>query len=123
MPWKRRPSGPPGGSPTGRPAGISPRDNGTTRRSLEMQNPDYLIEGHVFDCYSPKPDTKVRNVWTEVSKKVADDQTQRVVLNLQDWRGDLSAMRTQFDDWPMPGLKEAVALTRNGSLVQIVPRH
>ena len=87
------------------------------------KTPDYLIEGHVFDCYSPTPPKAVRGVWTEVSKKVDAAQTQRVVLNLQDWRGDLTALRKQFNDWPIPGLKEVVAVSRSGAIIQIVPRH
>jgi hypothetical protein len=87
------------------------------------KTPDYLIEGHVFDCYSPTPPKPVRGVWTEVSTKVGDSQTQRVVLNLQEWQGDLAALRKQFDDWPIPGLKELAAVTRSGAIIQIVPRH
>jgi hypothetical protein len=86
------------------------------------KDPDYLIEGHVFDCYSPTPSKNVRGVWSEVSVKVADSQTQRVVLNLHDWRGDLPAMQKQFDDWPIAGLKEVVAVTRSGAIVQIARR-
>ena len=93
-------------------------DAGNSRKT-----PDYLIEGHVFDCYSPTPPKAVRGVWTEVSKKVDAAQTQRVVLNLQDWRGDLTALRKQFNDWPIPGLKEVVAVSRSGAIIQIVPRH
>ncbi|MEV0005629.1 hypothetical protein AB0H28_25555 [Micromonospora sp. NPDC050980] len=86
------------------------------------KNPDYLIEGHVFDCYSPTASKPVRGIWSEVSHKVGEQQTQRVVLNLQDWRGDLVALRKQFDDWPIPGLTELVAVTTSREIVQIVRR-
>jgi hypothetical protein len=86
------------------------------------KNPDYLIEGHVFDCYSPTASKPVRGIWSEVSQKVDEQQTQRVVLNLQDWRGDLVALRKQFDDWPITGLKELVAVTPGHAIVQIVRR-
>ncbi|MBO4210392.1 hypothetical protein [Micromonospora echinofusca] len=86
------------------------------------KSPDYLIEGHVFDCYAPTPPKTVRGVWGVVSQKVDKGQTQRVVLNLEDWRGDLADLRKQFDDWPVPGLKELVAVTRSGAIVQIVRR-
>ncbi|BCJ61588.1 hypothetical protein [Micromonospora endophytica] len=84
--------------------------------------PDYLIEGHVFDCYSPTPTKGVRGVWTEVSEKVTSQQTQRVVLNLHDWRGDLGALQKQFNDWPVHHLKELTAVTRHGEIIQIVRR-
>lgn len=67
------------------------------------KDPDYLVEGHVFDCYSPSEKRSVRNVWSGVSEKIEDGQTQRVVLNLRDWRGDLGALHKQFDDWPVNG--------------------
>jgi hypothetical protein len=86
------------------------------------KNPDYLIEGHVFDCYSPGEGKPVRNVWSEVRKKIDEEQTQRVVLNLRDWGGDLGALRKQFDDWPVDGLKELAVVTSAGKIVQIVPR-
>ncbi|WP_204038488.1 hypothetical protein [Micromonospora qiuiae] len=86
------------------------------------KDPDYLVEGHVFDCYSPTPGKPVRGVWSEVRTKVDKGQTQRVVLNLHDWHGDLTALRAQFDNWPIERLKELVAVTPNGAIVQIVRR-
>ncbi|MEV6850468.1 hypothetical protein [Actinoplanes sp. NPDC051411] len=83
-------------------------------------DPDYLVEGRVFDCYSPSPVKKVRGVWSEVWVKVVTRrQTQRVVINMADWPGDLSALRKQFADWPIPGLKEAKAITPSGDIVQL----
>jgi hypothetical protein len=89
------------------------------------KDPDYLLEGRVFDCYSPvNPDKAVRGIWTQAKIKVDDGQTQRVVVNLDDWRGDMSALRKQFADWPIPGLKEVKAITRDGDIVQIdLPPH
>lgn len=86
------------------------------------KDPDYLIEGHVFDCYAPTPNKAVHGFWTEVSGKVTNQQTQRVTLNLHDWRGDLPALQKQFDDWPLPHLKELTAVTRQGEIIQIVRR-
>ncbi len=84
--------------------------------------PDFLIEGHIFDCYPPTPPVPVRAVWSAVSRKIDAEQTQRVILNLHDWRGDLAALRKQFDDRPIAGLKELAAVTRNGAIIQIVRR-
>lgn len=86
------------------------------------RSPDYLIEGLVFDCYAPTSSAPLRSVWSAVARKVERQQTQRVVLNLQDWRGDLAALQKQFDDWPVPALKELVAVRRSGQIVQIVRR-
>ncbi|WP_213005264.1 hypothetical protein [Paractinoplanes toevensis] len=83
--------------------------------------PDYLIEGRVFDCYSPtKPDKNVRGIHSQVIEKVVIlRQTQRAVVNLADWAGDLAALRKQFSDWPIAGLKELKVITRNGDVIQI----
>jgi hypothetical protein len=82
--------------------------------------PDYLVEGRVFDCYSPSAVKPVRGIWSEVEEKVLDrEQTQRVVINLADWPGDLTALRKQFVDWPIPGLKEVKAISPSGDIVQL----
>ncbi|WP_106128228.1 hypothetical protein [Pseudosporangium ferrugineum] len=83
--------------------------------------PDYLLEGRVFDCYSPAADKPVRGIWFEVKKKIDKEQTQRVVVNLQDWPGDLTALRRQFDDWPVDRLKEVKAIGPDGEIIQLVP--
>jgi Contact-dependent growth inhibition CdiA C-terminal domain len=83
-------------------------------------DPDYLIEGRVFDCYSPGARKPVRGIWSEVGEKVLDrEQTQRVVVNLADWAGDLAALRMQFAEWPIPGLKEVKVITPSGDIVQL----
>ena len=86
-----------------------------------LSKPDYLLEGRVFDCYSPGERTSVRNLWTATRQKIVDEQTQRVVINLQDWRGDMSALRKQFADWPVENLKEVKAIMPNGDIAQIIP--
>ncbi|MFY1703629.1 hypothetical protein ACN28G_18130 [Micromonospora sp. WMMA1923] len=86
------------------------------------KNPDYLIEGYVFDCYSPSARTPTRNIWSQVRNKIDRRQTQRAVVNLKDWQGDLGALQRQFDGWPIDRLKEVVAVTPNGTIVQILRR-
>ncbi|MGW3784727.1 hypothetical protein ACWD5Z_09070 [Micromonospora chokoriensis] len=49
-------------------------------------------------------------------------QTQRIALNLQDWRGDLGTLQKQSDDWRIHHLQELTALTRSGEIIQIVRR-
>lgn len=85
--------------------------------------PDYLVEGRVFDCYSPDAGKNVRGVWFETGKKVQRLQTQRVVVNLEDWQGDVSALQRQFDDWPIEGLKEVKIVTPGGDVLQVFPKH
>jgi hypothetical protein len=83
--------------------------------------PDFLVEGRVFDCYSPSRNKGVRGIWSEVESKIRDEQTQRVVVNLQDWRGSLPDLRRQFQDWPIEHLKEVKVITPDGDIVQLTP--
>ncbi|MCL6601561.1 MAG: hypothetical protein K6T94_01710 [Paenibacillus sp.] len=46
-------------------------------------NPDYLIEGKPFDCYSPDSKTSIDNVVRALTKKTKN-QSERLVLNLDD---------------------------------------
>ena len=63
----------------------NPIVEGTTR------NPDYSIEGEIFDCYSPAKNTKIRNIASTIEEKVIEKgQANRVVLNLDDWNGNIN---------------------------------
>jgi hypothetical protein len=81
--------------------------------------PDYLIEGRIFDCYSPDDGKPIRGIWSETADKVENAQTQRVVVNLEGWSGDLAGLRRQFQEWPIEGLKEVKVITRDGDVVQM----
>ena len=93
----------------------NPAIEGTTR------NPDYLIEGVVFDCYSPVENTKVRNVASVIEEKVMQKgQAERVVLNLDDWNGNVDELVRQLNDYPIEGLKEVI-IVYNGTVRSIYP--
>jgi hypothetical protein len=141
---KVTPTGPIGGRPSGRPTHINPRDDAATQRSLRGENeaaetlaingyrveqnpprqpngkmPDYRIEGEIFDCYTPRAGKPPRGVSSEAEGKVKDGQAERVVLNLNDWDGDIAELRDQFRNYPVPGLKE-VLVVRNGQVFDIL---
>nr|WP_229830548.1 hypothetical protein [Actinoplanes ianthinogenes] len=86
-----------------------------------MKDPDYILEGRVFDCYSPNPATNARNAWSEVRDKGEDGQTQRVVMDLKYWKGDMSMIWRQFRDWPLPKIKEVKMITPDDQIIQIIP--
>jgi hypothetical protein len=83
------------------------------------KKPDYLVEGRVFDCYAPTAAKPVRGIWTEVRGKIDKGQTQRMVVDLTEWRGDMAVLRKQFADWPIEGFKEVKTLMPDGTIVQI----
>ncbi len=84
------------------------------------KNPDYNIEGNIFDCFSPKTDS-AKNIRNEINRKVAKDkQTDRVVLNLDDSTASIPAIQAQLAKKPVSGLKE-VLVVKNGTVNRIFP--
>jgi hypothetical protein len=135
------PNAAPGGRPTNIPRGADPE----TARSLERENesattlqragydayqnpdplpngkkPDYRIEGEIFDNYAPRTGN-ARNIASEMAEKVKSEQTERVVLNLTDSPVDLEAMRAQLHDWPVNGLREVIAIDKQGNILHLYP--
>ena len=83
----------------------NPMISGTTR------NPDYIIEGKIFDCYSPTANKSVRGVWSTIYEKViTKGQTNRVVLNLGDWTGNVSDLIIQLKNYRIEGLEEVIVV-------------
>lgn len=141
-----KPSGEPdpAGRPRGNPESLSRNDDAETVRAkgrevhsadtlakqgydveqtpgtINGKNPDFRIEGQVFDNYAPTAKNP-RSIWSAVQKKVDAGQTDRVVLNLGDSDADLGALRSQFQDWPMDGLKEVMVIDRAGNVVHLYP--
>ncbi|MEK3661516.1 hypothetical protein NSQ29_18250 [Paenibacillus sp. FSL F4-0236] len=56
-------------------------NGGNGRGIKESSNPDFLIEGEVFDCYAPTIDTNVDNILRNIRTKTKS-QAERIVLNL-----------------------------------------
>lgn len=125
--------------PRGRRTTVLDQDDAATRRSIQrendsadilaregydveqnptvdgLMNPDYRINGEIYDNYAPSTDNP-RNIWSEVHGKIERGQTQNVVINLQDSAVDLDALRQQFSDWPIEGLNDIVVIQPNGTV-------
>lgn len=139
------PSGPPNpaAKPRGRPQRSYPKDDDETARSVMRENessqvlarqgydveqrprvpgnrnPDYLIEGRVFDNVAPKT-SRAWSIWRRVERKVVKERpTSRVVINLNDSRVKLQELRQAFED-PIPGLEE-VLIVRRGDVLRLFP--
>ncbi|WP_342554398.1 hypothetical protein [Paenibacillus sp. FSL R7-0652] len=54
---------------------------------IKSSNPDFLIEGEVFDCYAPTVETNVDNLVRNITKKTKT-QAERIVLNLDQFPSD-----------------------------------
>lgn len=80
-------------------------------------NPDYLINGEVFDCYSPDT-SNVRNIWSTVQYKT-QEQASRVVLNLDDFTGSMDDLAKQFLDWEINSLDELLVI-KDGNISRLI---
>ncbi|WP_329456341.1 WXG100-like domain-containing protein [Streptomyces sp. NBC_01497] len=134
----------PDAKPSGRRTSTSPKDDAETLRALGRENesadilsregydveqnpdvpgaknPDYRVEGEVFDNYAPSG-SNARNIAREMAKKVEKGQTDRIVLNLKDSAVDMAKMRSQLQDWPIDGLKEVLVIDGDGNVVNFYP--
>ncbi|WP_310025741.1 CdiA C-terminal domain-containing protein [Chryseobacterium vietnamense] len=84
--------------------------------SETLKNPDYKIEGKIFDCYSPYKNTNVRNIWSSIEKKIKEEQAKRIILNLKIWEGDINKLQNQFSNWTIEGLEEIIYITKDGKI-------
>lgn len=109
----------PNAKPTGRPKAIPPKADAATKRALRLENeaavtlaragftieqlpdskkqqknPDFRIEGRIFDCYAPTS-SNVRNLWSNIEIKVVAGQADRIVVNLHDPPGEGDGGGTQ----------------------------
>jgi hypothetical protein len=140
-----QPSGQEGDVPTGNPTRIDPNDKDpdniralTTENESAVtlaregykveqnpvvegsKNPDYKIEGRIFDCYAPST-SNARNIASHIEEfKVKSDQADRIVLNLDDSGVELNHLRNQLNNYPIQGLKEIIVL-KNGEITPFFP--
>lgn len=55
-------------------------------------------------------------------KKVEQEQTNRMVLNLQDWAGDFDALKREFTDHLITvNLEEIIIIKNDGSILKFYP--
>ncbi|MDE1976234.1 MAG: hypothetical protein KGI84_03110, partial [Elusimicrobia bacterium] len=75
-------------------------------------NPDYRINGRIFDCYTPQSGN-VRNAADYIAKKVGKGQADRIVLNLDNSKMRLDRLGKQLKTDPIKGLKEIIVIKGN----------
>ena len=83
------------------------------------KNPDYLIDNKVFDNYAPSTKS-ARNIATNIEKKILEEQTERIVLNLNDSAVELDKLTKQLKDYPIQGLKE-ILIVKNNQIIPFYP--
>ncbi|MFF5080380.1 hypothetical protein ACFY36_25290 [Actinoplanes sp. NPDC000266] len=83
------------------------------------KEPDYLIEGEYFDNYAPET-SNLDNIRTKLSKKVADDQAGRLVLNMDDTSVSLDQVADMLRRKPIADLKQ-ILVVQDGKVIPFYP--
>jgi hypothetical protein len=86
---------------------------GTTKK------PDYLIENNIFDCYAPSGNN-ARNILSNIRFKITNDQSYRIVLNLDDSDISITTIKAELQKYPITGLEEIIII-QNNNVLQFYP--
>ena len=125
----------PEGSLRGEKTKIPPRANAQVQRQLERENetaellaqsgydveqnppplpngkkPDYIINGEVFDCYTPSS-SNPNQIRKGISRKVRKEQASRIVLNLDESGVSLEDLEQTLTNNKINDLKEMILVT------------
>lgn len=84
------------------------------------KNPDYRIEGRIFDGYSPQTGS-VGGVYAGIAAKVEKGQAHRIVLNLGDSPVRPGDIQQALRDHPVQGLQEVIVIDRSGGVHKTFP--
>lgn len=80
------------------------------------KNPNFLINGRVFDCYSPQSSTKPDGVIDNIAKKTRE-QADRIILNLENYPADSTEiLKKRIQDkinGDLKHLKELIVIINN----------
>lgn len=82
------------------------------------KNPDYRINGEVFDNYAPVSNY-ARNIASNIEGKIISEQTRNVVVNLADSHVTPAALQEQLAKYPISGLEQVIIVDRSGKLTFI----
>jgi Contact-dependent growth inhibition CdiA C-terminal domain len=83
------------------------------------KNPDFRIEGEIFDNYAPTTSSP-RSIWTTIQEKVIGEQARRIALILSDSDADLPKLKVRFDQWPIEGLVQIIVV-RSSTVIKFWP--
>lgn len=82
-------------------------------------NPDFKIEGEIFDCYTPKANTPIKSISYNVKEKTLS-QTKNIVVNLEDSPFTPEDILSNLQKYPIGSLDKLVVI-KNGNIIQIYP--
>lgn len=88
---------------------------------MVQKNPDYKINGVVYDNYAPKT-SNPRSIWTAVKKKVNDEQTNNVVINISDSSVNIGTLKTRFAQFPIDGLENVIVIDKHSNIIFLIKK-
>ncbi len=91
--------------------------NGNGYGVIDTSNPDFLIEGLVFDCYSPNT-SNARNIRSTIKTKT-EKQCSNIILNLDDCPTSIDDILQAIKNEPIEGL-DILMYVKNGKIYQIL---
>jgi hypothetical protein len=104
-----------------------PVDTGVLTQTMKKRlglshkkNPDFLIEGRVFDNYAPISN-KLSGVYEGIEDKVASNQAHRLVVNLSDTKFSYREVRNHLQANPIDKLKEIIFIEKDGIIRHFLP--
>ena len=80
-----------------------------------LKNPDYLIDGKIFDNYAPSTNN-VRNIATTIEGKVTSGQAPNMVINLTDSAATPAQLQQQLANYPISGLQKVIVIDQSGNV-------
>jgi filamentous hemagglutinin len=83
------------------------------------KNPDFLIDGEVFDNYAPIT-TSVRNIRTNILDKLLQNQSKSFVLNLRDTSVSKKEIEQILIEYPIEGLNRLWVVDKYGELHYLI---
>jgi len=91
----------------------------TTDNIREGAQPDYRINGEIFDNYAPNNKADVEQIRNQISRKVKRKQTYRIILNLNDSDVVITDIKTMLRiRKPVQNLQQLIIL-KNRKFIEI----
>ena len=92
----------------------------TTDNIREGAQPDYRINGEIFDNYAPNNKADVEQIRNQISRKVKRKQTYRIIINLDDSDVAITDIKTMLRiRKPVQNLQQLIIL-KNRQLIKII---
>jgi hypothetical protein len=130
--------------PDGEPETVLPSDSSVMQNSIRIQNrsaeiiaaagyrirqlpksadsvsPDFEIEGRIFDCYAPAPNTSKDSIRNKIRAKIRREQARRFVVNLERSQVSVEELRQHLTRTAPSGLQEVLVI-KHGAVVRAWP--